>query len=126
MFYLFLLISLLTGVIITAITIKLFRNTIKSLLSKIIDVDIYEEWSKYITFVMYVIGLSSSFKINELNKYADNYFQQTIQFDKLLLNFVGTSINVLQSLAWVLFLFYLAMLVVIVIFKILSKKDKLI
>jgi len=119
MFYLLLFSSLITGILVTFITIKIFRGTIKSLIQKIIELDIYEEWLKYITFVMYIIGVSSTFKINELVKYSDSYFQQNIfQVEKLVLNLVGTTINVLQSLAWILFLFYIALLVIIVIFKI--------
>ncbi|HOJ37927.1 MAG TPA: hypothetical protein PLI27_02305 [Ignavibacteriales bacterium] len=119
MFYLLLFSSLITGILVTFITIKIFRGTIKSLIQKIIELDIYEEWLKYITFVMYIIGVSSTFKINELAKYSDSYFQQNIfQVEKLVLNLVGTTINVLQSLAWILFLFYIALLVIIVIFKI--------
>ncbi len=119
MFYLLLFSSLITGILVTFITIKIFRGTIKSLIQIIIELDIYEEWLKYITFVMYIIGVSSTFKINELAKYSDSYFQQNIfQVEKLVLNLVGTTINVLQSLAWILFLFYIALLVIIVIFKI--------
>jgi len=125
MFYLSLLISISCGLLVTFVTIKLFKNTIKNLLSKVIDVDIYDDWAKYINYVMYIIGLSSSFKSNELIKYSDNYYQYNlIQFEKLLVIGIGTIINVLQSLAWILFIFYIAILIILVIIKILNNKQK--
>lgn len=126
MFYSLLLSSLVTSIILSLIVVSLFKKSVESMLSKVIEVDIYSEWSKYISFVMYVVGITSGIKISELQKFTENtsflnpdYFN----FEKVALNVFLSAKETAQSLAWLLFVFYMVVLISLVIIKIFSKKS---
>jgi len=111
------LISLLTCFVI----VRIFRTPIASILQRLVAEDIYAAWSKYLTFAIYVVGISGGVRVWDLEKYitpkgeGNEVLQLTSE--RWVLEVYRTIIGTLQSAAWMLLLFFLFALIAYVIVK---------
>jgi hypothetical protein len=48
---------------------RLFRNPITTILERIVDDDFSAGWWRYLTFVIYVVGISGGVRVWDLEKY---------------------------------------------------------
>lgn len=119
MFWSLLLIVLVEAFAICMIVASLFKNPISKIMQRLVSDDIYSAWTKYITFAIYVVGISGGVRFWDLQKYinpsgADNVILELTK-ERWVLEVYQTAIATLQSIAWMLLVFFLFALIAYVI-----------
>jgi len=114
-----LLVNLVEAFIICAIVASIFKKPVSRIMQRLVAEDISSAWSKYITFAIYVVGISGGVRVWDIEKYInpsgkDNVILQLTQ-DRWLLEVYHTVIGTLQSIAWMLLVFFLFALIAYVI-----------
>lgn len=121
MFLLLLLISFVIAVAVCFVIARVFRRPIVSILQRLISEEVYTAWNKYLTFAMYVVGISGGVRVWDLEKYitprkeGEKILELTQ--DRWMLEIYSTIIGTLQSIAWMLLVFFLFALIAYVIVK---------
>jgi hypothetical protein len=119
MFWSLLLVNLVEAFIICAIVAALFKKPVSRIMQRLVTDDIYTAWSKYITFAIYVVGISGGVRVWDLEKYInpsgkDNLILELTR-DRWMLEVYHTVIGTMQSVAWMLLVFFLFALIAYVI-----------
>jgi hypothetical protein len=100
---------------------RLFQKPITAILSRIIGEPLSEAWRRYITFAIYVVGVSGGVRIWELEKYVTPHPSRgepiILNADRWTLEVYRTIIETLQSIAWMLLVFFVVALVAYVIIR---------
>jgi hypothetical protein len=100
---------------------KLFRKPIDGILQRLVAEELYTAWSKYITFAIYVVGISGGVRIWDLEKYITPKTAGgpplELTLDRWVLEIYRTLIDTMQSDAWMLLLFFIFALIAFVIVK---------
>jgi hypothetical protein len=103
------------------IVAMIFKKPLTKIMQRLVAEDLYAAWSKYVTFAIYVVGLSGGVRIWELEKYitpkTEGKDVLELTQDRWVLEVYGTIIGTLQSIAWMLLLFFLFALIAYVIVK---------
>lgn len=127
MFSILLLATLVISVTVSYLVVRVFRQPIDKILSRIIADSISAAWVTYVTFGLYVVGISSGVRINDLERYValgsidiDNV--PTLTLDRGVLELYRTIISALQGLAAVLLLFFIVALAAFVVVKVVETK----
>ncbi len=68
MFVLLLVVNFLIALGVCWILARMFRQPVASILNRLIPEDISVAWSKYLRFVLYVVGLSGGVRVWDLQK----------------------------------------------------------
>ena len=123
MFLTLLLVTFLISVFVSFLVVSLFKRPIDRILKRIIADEISDAWVKYITFGLYVVGISSGVRIYELERYISKPAGQNAEIlsltpERWVLEVYRTIISVLQGLAGVLLLFFIVALIAFVIVRI--------
>ena len=123
MFLTLLLVTFLISVCVSLFVVQLFKRPIDSILKRIIADDISVAWVRYITFGLYVVGISSGVRIYELERYITrppiaNAEIVTLTRERWVLEVYRTIISALQGLAGVLLLFFIVALIAFVMVRI--------
>jgi hypothetical protein len=123
MFLTLLLVTFLISVFVSFLVVWLFRGPIDRILKRIIADEISEAWVTYITFGLYVVGISSGVRIYELERYITKPPLRDAEIlsltsERWVLEVYRTVISVLQGLAAVLLLFFIVALIAFVIVRI--------
>jgi hypothetical protein len=119
MFWSLLLVSLVESFVICAIIAIIFKKPVSRIMQRLVADDIYNAWTKYITFAIYVVGISGGTRLWDLEKYInpsgkDNVVLELTQ-NRWILEIYHTAIATLQSIAWMLLVFFLFALIAYVI-----------
>ena len=119
MFWSLLLVNLVEAFIICAIVALIFKKPVSKIMQRLVTDDIYAAWTKYITFAIYVVGISGGVRVWDLEKYInpsgkDNIILELTQ-DRWMLEVYHTVIATLQSVAWMMLVFFLFALIAYVI-----------
>jgi len=97
----------------------LFRNSLKTILNRILTPELVTAWYRYITFAIYVVGVSGGVRIWELEKYitprVENEVPIVLNSDRWFLEIYRTIIATLQSTAWMLLVVFAVALIAVVI-----------
>ncbi len=118
-------ITLFTSVVVSFLVNKIFSNSIKLILSKLVEKQIAQVFARYIYFALYVIGISGGVNLYSLERYLKNSDPNlplvTLNADKLFLEVYKTFIETLQSVTFLLFFFFLITLVSYVVLNAMQK-----
>ena len=121
MFYSLLIVTFCIAVIVSAIVAKMFDRPIALILSRIVAEELSTAWHRYIKFAIYVVGISGGVRIWQLEKYispqAKDSPEITLNTARWTLEVYRTIIGTLQSVAWMLLIFFLFALIAYVIVK---------
>jgi hypothetical protein len=121
MFIILLVVNFVVAFVVCLVIVKIFRTPIAKILQRLVAEDIYTAWSKYITFAIYVVGISGGVRIWDLEKYitpaAEGGVIVELTRDRWVLEIYRTIIGTLQSNAWMLLLFFIFALIAYVIVK---------
>ena len=118
------LLSLLAATFVTALAAswlvgRLFDKPIASILARIIADDLSAAWHRYIKFAIYVVGVSGGVRIWELEKYilprAMEIDVPALTAERWVLELYRTVIGTLQSIAWMLLVFFVFALIAYVL-----------
>jgi len=97
-----------------------FRGQLNRILQRLVGEEIFSAWSRYLLFALYVVGISGGVRVWELDRYITPGKDQPIielTPDRWFLEFYKTIIGTLQSVAWMLLLFFLVALIAFIIIK---------
>ncbi|NWF51071.1 MAG: hypothetical protein HXY49_11090 [Ignavibacteriaceae bacterium] len=125
MFITFLLITFLVALITCILVIKIFDNPIEKILSRIITDEISKAWHKYIKFAVFVVGISGGVEIWQLERFITPQAgppSTPLTAEYWILEIYRTILGTLQSIAWILLLFFLFALIAYVIVRVLELK----
>jgi hypothetical protein len=90
-------------------------------LKRIISDEIYSAWANYIIFAIFVVGISGGVRIWELEKYITPSNKDAsvlvLNQERWVLEIYRTIIESMQSIAWMLLLFFAFALIAFVIVK---------
>ena len=112
-------ITFLVSFIVCFIIARLFAKPIDSVLERIVADDIAYAWTKYLQFAIYVVGISGGVKIYYLENFlrapTENFVPPVLTSDRWILEIYRTIIESLQSIAWMLLIFFIFALIAYVI-----------
>ncbi len=130
MFFALLIVTLLVSLLVSFLVARAFHRPIITILERIVGPEIASAWAKYMTFAIYVVGISGGVRIYELERYLPQpesftpdgqpmpSYQLTLTPERWVLEIYSTIISTLQALAWVLLLFFLFAMIAYVIIRI--------
>lgn len=99
--------------------IKLFRNPINAILGRIIGEEFSAAWWRYLTFAIYVVGVSGGVRVWDLEKYITPRPEEAeaivLNAERWTLEIYRAVIGALQSIAWMLLVFFVFALIAYVI-----------
>ncbi|HXM50006.1 MAG TPA: hypothetical protein VN956_19350 [Pyrinomonadaceae bacterium] len=125
MFVTLLAVTFLISLIVTFVVARLFQGPIGAILERIFGDKISSAWQRYVTFAIYVVGISGGVRIWDLEKYisphAPGQPELLLTRDRWVLEVYRTVIETLQSTAWLLLAFFLITLVAYMIIRIVEK-----
>ena len=133
MFFSLLVVTLITAVLVSVITARAFSQPIKRILHRLIADDIASAWVRYMTFAIYVVGISGGVRIYSLERYiipqamprmpeTEIHIPTKLELtpERWTLEIYRTIVESLQSIAWMLLVFFvvsLGMYVVVRVFE---------
>ena len=119
MFIVLLVITFIIAVIVSFLVVILFRKSIAMILSRIIDEKIRGAWQRYLTFAIYVVGVSGGVRVWDLEKYITPRPEEAeaivLNPERWTLEVYRTIVGTLQSIAWMLLVFFVFTLIAYVI-----------
>ena len=97
----------------------LFRRPIRQILARLVSEELAGAWQRYLEFAVCVVGLSSGVRVWELEKYITARPREpeplVLNSERWVLEVYRTVIESLQSIAWVLLVFFSLALVAYVV-----------
>lgn len=121
MFVLLLIVSFLISLVVCFVIARLFQNPVASILQRLISEEVYKAWVKYLKFAVYVVGISGGVRVWDLQKYitprAEGGAVLELTQDRWILEIYWTVIGTLQSIAWMLLVFFAFALIAYVVVK---------
>lgn len=119
MFLILLLLSLGIALLTSWLVSRYFDRAIDRILVSLVGAEVADAWHKYILFSLVVVGVSGGVQLFELQKYipgkSDINPPPPASLMSTVLLLYGTVIETLQSIAWMMFLFFFCGLIAIVI-----------
>ncbi|MFA6540925.1 MAG: hypothetical protein WCT99_04920 [Bacteroidota bacterium] len=119
MFFTLLGVCFIVSTAVCFIVTKIFEKPINGILQRLIKEEIFVSWSRYLSFAIYVVGISGGVRIWELQRYItpgkndDAILELTTE--RWVLEMYSTVIGTMQSIAWILLLFFIFALIAYVI-----------
>ncbi len=99
----------------------IFKKPIASILNRIVAEELSSAWQKYISFAIYVVGVSGGVRIWDLEKYITPRPEESevivLNAERWTLEVYRTIIGTLQSVAWMLLVFFVFALVAYVVMR---------
>ena len=126
MFIVLLIITFAIAVIVSFLVVILFRKSIATILGRIVAEKIRGVWQQYLTFAIYVVGVSGGVRVWDLEKYITPRPEEAeaivLNPECWTLEVYRTVIGTLQSIAWMLLVFFVFTLIAYVIVRGLEAK----
>lgn len=128
MFLIMLLVTLVVALLTAVLTARYFDQAVDRILTRIVGEDLANAWHKYIQFTIVVVGVSGGVQLWELQKYIANKGDAgappSMTFMSWVLEIYRTIIETLQSIAWMLLLFFLCGMIAMVIMRGIDQRRK--
>ena len=119
MFLTLLLVTFLISVLVSFLVARLFERPIRQILARLVPEDLTGAWHRYLTFALYVVGISGGVRIWSLEQYilprAHDQPALVLTSDRWTFEVFRTVIGTLQSLAWLLLVFFVFALIAYVV-----------
>jgi hypothetical protein len=119
MLFALLLATFIISFIVSFLVVQFFNKPVGAILGRIIAGELSSAWQKYLTFAIYVVGISGGVRIWELERYITPQTEggQTVVLnaERWTLEIYRTIIGTLQSIAWMLLVFFVFSLIAFVI-----------
>ncbi|MDP1676185.1 MAG: hypothetical protein Q8L88_04910 [Bacteroidota bacterium] len=120
MFMTLLSIIFVIALVTSSIAALLFSKPVSKILVRLITEELAPTWKRYITFAIYVVGISGGVRIWEMEKYITPDKDDKLLIltsDRWTIEVYKTIVGSLQSVAWMLLIFFLFALVGYVIIR---------
>lgn len=119
MFITLLVVTFAISVGVSWSVVRLFRTPIHTILNRVVGDDFGDAWSRYLTFAVYVVGISGGVRVWDLEKYItprpEDAAMLVLNAERWTLEVYRTVIGTLQSVAWMLLVFFVFALIAYVI-----------
>jgi hypothetical protein len=118
MFVTLLIVTFIIAMAMSTLVVVLFRRPIMKILSRLVTEELAPTWQRYILFATYVVGISGGVPLWDIEKYVTpdkegKLLQLTS--DRWIIEVYKSIIGSLQSIAWMLLVFFLFALVAYVV-----------
>ena len=118
-FLLLLIVTLGIAVVVSLLVIRSFKKPIDNIFSKIIGDELAKSWRKFLTFALFVVGVSSGVNIWKLERFiapeTEDVIRPTLTAEFWGLEIYRTIIETLGGMAWALLIFFVVALIAFVI-----------
>lgn len=112
-------ITFIVSLAVCFVVVKLFARPIDGILERIVAEDIAYAWTKYLKFAIYVVGISGGVRIHYLENFlrekTEHFTPPVLSAERWVLEIYRTIIESLQSIAWMLLVFFIFALIAYVI-----------
>ena len=119
MFITLLLVTFTIAVFVSFLVARIFQKSIIAILGRIVAEDISKAWWRYLTFAIYVVGISGGVRVWDLEKYItprpEDAEAIVLNGERWTLEVYRCAIGTLQSIAWLLLVFFVFALIAYVI-----------
>lgn len=119
MFITLLIVTFAVAIIACAIVAIAFNQPITRILNRLVSEDLSSAWRRYMLFALYVVGISGGVRVWELEKYINPEIRNAellaLTTERWILELYRTIISTMQSLAWLLLVFFVFALIAYVI-----------
>jgi hypothetical protein len=119
MFLTLLVITFLIALATSALVARVFSRPLKRILDRLVTEDLSVTWKRYLSFAIYVVGVSGGVRVWELEKYIVPRGKEetaiALTSDRWALEIYKSFIGTLQSVAWMLLVFFLFALIAYVV-----------
>jgi len=109
------------------VVVSFFKKPVSAMLKRIIADEIQTAWTKYLIFAVYVVGISGGVRVWELEKYISTEKGASpilLTPERWVLEIYRTIIESLQSIAWMLLVFFIFALIAYTIVRIAEMKHQ--
>ena len=121
MFITLLIVTLLIALATSLLVIRLFDKMIRKILDRLVSAELSAAWNRYLSFAVVVVGVSGGVRVWSLEKYitarTDEGEPIVLNADRWILEVYRTLIGTLQSVAWILLVFFVFALIAYVIMR---------
>ena len=121
MFITLLIVTLLIALATSLLVLRLFDRLIRKILDRVVAAELSAAWNRYLGFAVVVVGVSGGVRIWSLEKYitarTDDGEPIVLNADRWILEVYRTLIGTLQSVAWILLVFFIFALIAYVIMR---------
>lgn len=121
MFIWLLAVTLAVSVVVCFIVTRIFDKPIRSILSRLVSEELSLAWHRYITFAIYIVGISGGVRIWAIEQYVTPRSAEEgiveLNAARWVLEIYRTIIETLQGIAWMLLVFFIFALIAYVILR---------
>jgi hypothetical protein len=118
MFVTLLIVTFVIALAMSTLVAFLFRRPINKILSRLVTEELAPTWQRYILFATYVVGISGGVPLWDIEKYITPDKEGKLLLltsDRWIVEIYKSVIGSLQSIAWMLLIFFLIALVAYVV-----------
>lgn len=119
MFLTLLLVTFVIAGLVSFIVARLFDRPLRQILGRLVAEDLSAAWHRYIVFAIYVVGISGGVRVWSLEQYILPRERGAPAFEltpeRWTLEVYRTVIGTLQSVAWMLLVFFVFALIAYVV-----------
>lgn len=127
MFMTLLLVTFVIAFAVSFLVTVVFKKPLNTILARIVDEEIGQAWSRYLTFAIYVVGISTGVRVWDLEKYITPVKKDAdiivLNLDRWILEVYRTIIGTMQGIAWMLLVFFVFSLIAYVIVRIFEGRN---
>jgi hypothetical protein len=119
MFLTLLLTNFTLALLVSVLAALLFRHPLHRILDRLVAGDLSSAWLRYLLFAVVVVGVGGGVRIRSLEEYIKpaepDQAPLVLNADRWILELYQTVIGTLQSIAWMLLIFFVFALIAYVI-----------
>jgi len=119
MFITLLIVTFAIAVVVSFLVVYLFKKSVITILKRIVSEEITKAWWKYLSFAIYVVGISGGVRVWDLEKYItphkDGNDALILTTERWTLEVYRTVIETAAGVAWLLLVFFIFALIAYVI-----------
>ena len=121
MFILLLAVTFALAITVSWLLTRVFRGPINQILDRIIGESVAEAWARYLNFAIFVVGISGGVRVWDFEKYlvgsAPDGPVAELTPEAWTMEIYRAIVGTLQSVAWMLLVFFVFALIAFVIVK---------
>ena len=113
--------TLLISIVVCFLVARVFDRSIRSILVRLVTEELSSAWHRYITFAIYVVGISGGVRVYSLEQYVNprsgDQPVPELTASRLALEAYRSIIETLQGIAWMLLVVFVFALIAYVILR---------
>lgn len=121
MFAWLLVVTLAVSAVVCFFLSKAFERPTGRILTRLVSEELSSAWRRYLTFAIYVVGISGGVRIESLDRYItpQEKTKEIIELtrERWILEMYRTVIETMQGIAWMLLVFFVFALIAYVVLR---------